>query len=181
MNFLLGGGKRALVVAFMLALSGLSACSSNDAKKADPKPVATTSATPDQAAADQAAVSDLVTRYWAAEVRAQNSGDDSPEQFSDVARGGFIERTLKSIRDAKADGVMRQGQPEVTDIEVAVTGDTADIRACLDEDDWIFVKDGKDLGFEKDGSGPWGAEATRTADAWVISDVRVPPAGEKSC
>lgn len=159
------------------------ACSGSD----EPAPTKTTpaasetTATPDQAAVNKAAVSDLVTRYWAARVKAQNSGNDSAGQFKDVARGSFIEGTLKSIRDANEDGVKRKGRPEVTEIEVVVTGDTADIMACLNEDGWPFVKDGKDLGFEKRGNGPWGALATQSGDSWLITDVRLPPEGKKSC
>lgn len=149
--------------------------------KATPSARATTTPTPDQAAVDKAAVTDLVTRYWAARVKAQNAGNDSAGQFKDVAKGSFIEGTLKSIRDAKEDGVNREGSPEITDIEVAVTGDTADIMACLNEDGWPFVKDGKDLGFKKRGNGPWGALATKSGDSWLITDVRLPAEGNKSC
>lgn len=186
MNFSLGGGKRAAIAAAaaMTLTFSLAACSGSDEPSPLDEPTASaTSATPtpDQAAADQAAVVALVDRYWAASTAAENAGDDSGKQFDGIAQGTFIEDTLKSIRDAKADGVTRTGAPTVTDVEVSVTGDTADIRACLDEDGWRFVKDGADLGFEKRGAKPWGAEATRSGDGWTISDVRLPPEGEKSC
>lgn len=171
-------------VAAMTLTFALAACSGSDEPSPLDEPSATAtsaSPTPDQAAADQAAVADLVSRYWAATTEAENAGDDSGDQFAGIAQGGFIESTLKSIRSAKADGVVRSGAPAVTDVEVTVTGDTADIRACLDEDGWPFVKDGKDLNFEKRGNVPWGAEATRSGDGWVISDVRVPSEGQKVC
>lgn len=184
MNLSVDGSRRAVVavVGAGVLLSGLAACSgessSDDARAAK----ATTSATPaaDQAD-DEAAVTDLVTRYWAASTEAQNSGDESADQFTGLAEGAFIETTLKSINEANADGVTRSGGPEVTEIEVVVTGDTADIRACLDENGWPFVKDGKGLGYEKRGNKPWGAQATRSGESWIITDVRLPPAGEKVC
>ncbi len=177
------GSAQLAAVAAVLSLS-LAACGGSDEPEPAETPVVavpSSAVTPDQAALDQGAVTDLVSRYWKRQMAAQNAGDDSTGQFANVAKGGFIEKTLKSIRTAKADGVVREGSPELTEVEVAVTGDTAEIKACLDEDDWIFVRGAKDLKFTKYGTKPWGAEATRTGETWLISDVRLPPKDEKNC
>jgi hypothetical protein len=74
----------------------------------------------------------------------------------------------------------RQGRPEVTEVEVALTGDSAEIRACLDEDGWPFVKGGKTSATPSEAPAR-GAVATRSGDGWIITDVRLPAGPEKTC
>jgi len=158
----------------MAALS-LTACSSDDPSLDDAK------SSSDAGAADADAVEDLVDRYWAAVVKSENTVDDDPKQFSDVADGPFIERQLKTVRDYDEAGIRRVGKPAITDVEVAVSGDTAQVEACLNEDEWTAKQKGKTIKAPKLGPKPWGAEAERRDDAWVITDVRVPPEGAKEC
>ena len=158
----------------MAALS-LTACSSDDPSLDDAK------SSSDAGADDAAAVEDLVDRYWATVVKSENTVDDDPKQFSDVADGPFIERQLKTVRDYDEAGIRRVGEPEITDVEVAVSGDTAQVEACLNEDEWTAKQKGKTIKAPELGPKPWGAEAERRDDAWVITDVRVPPEGAKEC
>lgn len=175
-NFSLGGVKRGFLVAttVLLLSVSLSACS-DDSSPLDDK----TTATPDAKAAAEAAVKDLVDGYWAAVVKAENSANPDPEQFRGVAKGTFIESELKRLRTYKDGNIRRVGEPEITAVEVTVTGDKADVRACLNEDDWAAEQDGKKLEAPGAGSLPWGAEASRVDGAWVVTDVRVPTKGTK--
>lgn len=179
MNFSLGGGKRALyVVAAILLTIGLASCS---ADKTSPLENPQSSATMSDSARDVAAVEDLVDSYWDAIVNSENSVDASAGQFGDVADGPFIESQLKTVRDYKSAGVRRVGDPDITKVEVAIDGDAADIRACLNEDEWTAEKDGATIKAPKLGPVPWGAKASRRSDIWLVTAVGVPPKGEKVC
>lgn len=181
MTFSFGGGKRGLILfaatALTLSLS-LSACSSDDSPSDDPTK-ATASTEPK--ADEEAAVKDLTTRYWAAIVKAENGPDADPKQFRDVASGSFIEAELKRLRTYEAGKIRRVGEPEITAIETTVTGNSADIRACVNQDSWAAEKDGEKVPAPGAGPLPWGAEATLTDGVWLITDVRVPAKGSKKC
>ena len=178
MNFSLGGVKwRFLAFAAVLLLSvTLSACSGDD-KPSAPK----TTATVDPKEADEAKVKDLVDRYWAVIVKAENNGDTSREQFEDVASGSVVERQLGKLANYKKMELLRVGEPTITEVEVTVTGDTADIRLCKNEDEWKAEQAGKPVGGKKFGTMAWGAEAKRTDGGWLVDEVRLPPKGAKKC
>jgi len=180
--FSLGGGKRGLVLAAATALIlSLSACSSDD-QPTDQPTKATSTATTDPKAADEAAVKDLVDRFWATVVASENEGNTDPKQFADVANGTFVERQLSTLKRYKKIGLLRVGQPVIADVEVTVTGDSADIAVCKNEDGWTAEQDGEPVPNDKKfGNNPWGAEATKVDGTWLITDVRLPPKGSKKC
>ena len=176
MFFSTRGGKRGLIASVVaMAALGISACSSDDPSTPDD---ATSS--PTSRAADADAVKDLVDRYWAAVVRSENTVDSDPGQFDDVAAGKVVEQQMKTARDYEKAGIRRVGEPEITEVEASVSGDTADIMACLNEDEWTAKQDGTTIKAPKLGPKPWGAQAERRTDGWVITDVRVPD-GAKEC
>ena len=169
-------GHRLIGAAAALALAAsLSACSGSDAAPTPDEPTATATATAPVDAArsevDQALLKALVNQYWAASMLAAEVGDDSGKQFDGIARDGALESALTSIRDATADGLVRAGAPEVSKVAVTIDATEATIVACLDEDDWPFVRDGVELDGQQLGPVPWGARATRIGDAWIITDV----------
>lgn len=176
MTFSLGGGKRALLlVAATPLLLSLSACSSDDSPAAEPTKAAVT---PDP----KEAVRDLASRYWQAIVRSENNGDTDPQQFADVAEGAVVEDQISTLKTYKKLGLLRIGQPAITDIEVTIAGDTADIRLCKNEDGWTAEQHGEPVPNDKKfGNDPWGAEATKVRGTWLITDVRLPPKGSKTC
>jgi len=170
------GGKRGLIV-FVVAMAalGITACSSDDPSTPDDD-----TSSPSTRAADADAVEDLVSRYWAAVVKSENTVDANPGQFDDVAEGQVVEEQVKTARDYEKAGIRRVGEPEITEVEASVSGDTADIMACLNEDGWTAEQDGSTIKAPKLGPKPWGAQAKRRPDGWVITDVRVPD-GAKEC
>ena len=174
MNFSLGGVKRVLLVitATLLLSTSVSACS-GDKSPLDAKKTATT-ATPDPKAVDTAAVKDVYERYWAAMAEAENNADADPKRFADILEGPYGERYLKLVRDYEAEGIVREGQAVITDLDVKLNGDSAIVIACVDEDDWLFKKDGKFLDQPKLGTKPATAEVERSGDGWVITDVPEP-------
>lgn len=185
MDFSLGGGKRPLVaaVAACALTFSLSACSGSD----DPEPTeetTTASAKPtaDPAKADQADVVNLANRYWAAVVESQNTGNDSRELFADVATGGVIELQLGKVAQYKKLGLLRVGEPKITEVEAEVNGDTAQISLCLNEDDWAAEVDGQPVeAGEKFGNGAWGARVDKVDGRWLVAEISAPKDIEKSC
>ena len=172
MNFSLGGVNRVLlvIIATLLLSGSLSACSGDESS-----PVATkTTATPDPKAVDTAAVKALYERYWAAMAEAENNADADPKRFATILQGPYGERYLKLVRDYESEGIVREGQAVITDLDVKLNGDSAIVIACVDEDDWLFKKDGKFLDQPKLGTKPATAEVERSGDGWMITDVPEP-------
>lgn len=164
--------NRSIVAATAGLLFILGACSGESSSDDAPAAKATTSATPtpDQAAVDEAAVVDLANRYWAAIVQSENTGNDDPAQFADVAAPAVIEEQLSKVVEYQKLHLLRVGQPEITDVTATVTGDTAAIVLCLNEDGWTAEADGEPAGNgKKFGVGAWGARAERIDGRWLIA------------
>jgi hypothetical protein len=180
--FSLGGGKRGLVLGATAALIlSLSACSSDDSPSGEPTE-STSTATTDPKAADEAAVTDLVDRFWDTLVASENEGNTDPQQFAGVANGVFVEKQLATLKRYKKIGLVRVGKPVISDVEVTINGDTADIKLCKNEDGWTAEQDGEPVPNDKKfGNDPWGAEATKIDGTWIVTDVRLPPKGSKTC
>ena len=175
-NFSLGVVKRALLVisATLLLSVSLSACSGDESPQDATKTPTPTTATPDPKAVDAAAVKDVYERYWAAMAEAENNADPDPKRFADILEGSYGERYLKLVRDYKAQGIVRTGHAVITDLDVKLSGDTATVLACVDEDDWLFKKDGKFLDQPMLGTKPATAEVERSVKGWIITDVPEP-------
>lgn len=183
MNLSLGGGKRQLVgvAAAIVLILTLASCSGGSASDdVAPTPAATTTATPDQAALDKAAVTDLVTKYWDVVISAENSANTDRSQFSGVAQGKFLENEFRKLDSYAEQGIKRVGNPSITAIDVVVNGDTATIEHCIDEDQWTAVRGTKPLDPILSGNRPFGLTATRSGDGWIISDTGLSKAQEKA-
>lgn len=169
-----------VTTSILLLTIGVSACSSDGTSP--PDDAKNTSAAPDPAAADKAAVEQLVKDYWAAQVEAQNTGNDDPKPLLEVEAPDLAEVDIAEVKRYNGMHLLRVGKPDLTDIEVTVKGNTADIRLCLDEDDWSAEVDGEAVkgGSTSFGPRPWGAQATKNGDTWKISK-QVPPSKEKIC
>lgn len=172
--FSLGGVRRGLLTIALLVSFSLSACSG------DPSDVGAADAADPNATAE-AAVKDLTSRYWAVVVKAENNADPDPDQFEPVARGTFIEAELKRLRTYQDGDLRRVGAPAITDVEAVVTGDTAEIKACLDEDKWGAELKGTKVKPTSRGPAPWGATAERIDGTWLVTDIGIPAEGEKTC
>ena len=174
MNFSLGGVKRVFLVitATLILSTTVSACSGDESlPDANKNP---TTAAPDPKAVDTAAVKDVYERFWAAKAEAENNADPDPKLFADILQGPYGERYLKKVRDYESQGIVREGQAVITDLDVKLNGDSAIVIACVDEDDWLFKHDGKLMDAPKLGTKPATAEVTRTTGGWIITDVPEP-------
>lgn len=171
MIFSFGGGKRRGLILSM------SSCSSDDSPVDDPTK-ATSTPTPDV----KAAVEDLTTRYWEAVVASEKTATPTGSSSRTLPSEHTSSASSPSSRLTRRSVSARVGQPVIADIEVTIKGDTADIRLCKNEDDWTAEQDGEPVPNDKKfGDDPWGAEASKVDDKWLITDVRLPPRGSKTC
>lgn len=182
MIFSLGGGRNRLAIASaVLLMTAVGACSS-DASDGPAAPTASpsASATP-EASDDEAELTALYERYWAGRTEAENAADPDPARFRGIADGPFVEEFLKKVRDAAEIDVTRQGAPTIDQVEVAVTGDTATILSCMDEDDWTFFGNGTEIEAPDSGPTPTGATAEKRAEGWILTGAVTAPVAGKTC
>jgi hypothetical protein len=79
-----------------LLLLGLAACSGSSQPGADGNPTPTVEEEPEpEEEPDEAAVRDVVERYWQAYIRNENELGVDPELFRSTARGEFVEDHLR--------------------------------------------------------------------------------------
>jgi hypothetical protein len=177
-----GGVRNRLATATgVLLLTALASCSS-DATDDGPTPTPSASASETASTqADEDAVSSLYDRYWAVRVEAENTGEVDTASFEGIAEDDLVEQLSKRVRDAVAIDVTREGEPTIDQVEVTVTGDSATVAACFDEDRWEFFGNGQQIESPDAGPVPVGAKAERRADAWVLTDVIESAQVDKEC
>lgn len=156
-----------LVLAAITAF-GLTACGG---ESDDPAPTVKTSAAP--SAEDEATAA--YARYWDVYVQVSNSGDIDPAAFAGVADGKFLETDLKLLGDQAEAGVVRVGEPKITDYTTKVDGEKATSTVCLDESQWAAEVDGETIPGSKGGDPtptPVVAELAKRDGAWIVTDVK---------
>lgn len=158
------GAGFAASVALAMSLT-LSACGSEDDSDTDTQPSPTPTAQTDEQALEQLAI-DL----WDARVAAENAGDPSRERFEPILSPELIELEVGKLTTYQEAGLIRQGGPEITDIETTVTGETGTVWMCLNEDGWRAFQSGAEIPGEKYGPGPFGFTAEKTDDKWLITE-----------
>lgn len=114
-------------------------------------------------------------------MQAQNTADTSPEQFANLATGTPVEAMLSRLQHYADIGLVRVGEPEITDVEVEVNGSSATVIACLNEDDWSATLNGVPEPPPKLGPKPWGAKASKSDDTRLIVETTNAPEGSLAC
>ncbi|WP_165984518.1 hypothetical protein [Streptomyces sp. YIM 98790] len=123
-------------------------------------------------AADVAALEQLHADYWAAIVELENGAELKPDPLRGIAADLLIEAQLSRMYPIRNSGHVREGEPVVGNVTVTVEGDAATVESCVDEDDWIIVKDGEEVPLDKTGPGPRVFLAERTDGAWLLTEQR---------
>lgn len=108
--------------------------------------------------------------YWAAVIASENEGDPSPERFAGVATGGHVEQQLNKVRGYQEIGFVRVGEPEITEVEVTVDGETATVEGCVNQDVWGAKLNGKKIAPPDLGPLPAGAGLELVDGNWLIVD-----------
>lgn len=130
-------------------------------------------ATPDAAAVDEAQVRDVYARFWVALVAAER-GDPDPTLFAGVATGEIVEAEMLSARNYQEWGIVREGEPVISDVTVRIDGDTALVAACVDQSQWVVPDAGEDEA--PDVVSPE-VEVTRVDGQWLVTRYVEPSIG----
>lgn len=85
---------------------------------------------------DEAAILDVYSRYWEANVAAQR-GNPDPGLFDGVATGALVEERLAEARQFQEFGIVREGQPSFSQVTVDLDGAEATVWACVDYSSWV--------------------------------------------
>ena len=160
-------GRELIVLVTLLSGLMLSACGSDgsdpDLDIGSTKPAADT---------DVKAITALYDQYWDLTIQSENSATVDENTFKGVLVGPRLERFGRKIDNYRKQNLKRVGEPAVTDVEVTVTGDTAKILACLNEDKWRAEIDGKLIPPpEVLGNVGTGATAERRDGTWILTDL----------
>lgn len=156
---------RRLIAPLVVAVLLLTACTSEE----EPKPVPTESVDP--AAVDEQAVIDTYKAYWDLYVSTQNSGNIDPAAFGQLAAGNWMEHELATLRNQAEIGVLRVGEPELSEYSASVDGDQATAQVCLNEHEWGAKSGDRVLESPEDATYRIVATLERREDRWVITDM----------
>lgn len=147
----------------MLALAG---CGGEEPAQIQP---VRTSSTVDAAAAEEKAVLDAFDRYWDDQVSIANSGKVPKDALEDSATGPQRENEIARLTRDAEQGITRTGAPKFKDQKVTVTGDTALVVACINDDEWKFtIEDGKTVS-PTNGWRQLGRDFTKVDGGWLVT------------
>ncbi|MBC9225009.1 hypothetical protein GL325_01605 [Aeromicrobium sp. 636] len=149
-----------------LALAGCgSEADEGPGKPASPSASAT-------ADADEVAVIDAYTAFLTEKRAIENSGKVPADAYVATLSQDRIEKERALARGYAESGLVRVGRSEVKDAEVVdLSGDSATLLVCENEDGWGFKPKGKDVQYPKAGWGPRGMKVVREGDRWVVAEA----------
>ena len=128
---------------------------------------------PPTSVTDDSSVAAVITAfdaYWAELVSVANSGRVPPDAFATTATDPLrSDQIARLSRDAEA-GAKRVGAPEFKDRSATITGDTALVVACINEEGWTFVEPDAKPQRGKNGWRRVGRELTKVDGRWLVSD-----------
>lgn len=152
-----------------LAMIVLAGCSGSS--ESEPAPTVTASAEP---SAEERATA-AYQRYWDVYIQLSNSGDIDAAAFQGIADGPFVETDLKLLGNQADAGVVRVGEPQLTDFSTTIDGDAATSTVCLDESQWAAKVDGEVIPDSTGGPPtptPVVATLAQRGDDWIVTDVK---------
>ncbi|MGP3968161.1 hypothetical protein [Streptomyces sp. 6N223] len=168
--------------AALLALAGtVAGCSSEGedgepiegAQSDSPEPTGESPGDDDENSADVAALEQLYQEYWDARIELENSEELDFSLYDGIATEMLVQQEGARLQPLREDGVYRRGEPTITDVTVEVTGDTARIEACKNEDGWQLLRNGEVLPDAVPDDllkpHPYAMAAERSGDSWLIS------------
>ena len=176
-------GRRFSVGLAILGFLVVGCTADDDADAGNSEPAATDSVT--AASADDPAVEieTVFAAYWDAVVQAQSGQAADPAAlFSDIAVDETIEENVGVATRYEQQGLVRVGEPVISDVSIDVDGRSATVTACVDESDWLAEVGGQILP-PRDGQlepYPVQFEVVRTGGAWLVGES-VEPGGEITC
>ncbi|PSL01388.1 hypothetical protein CLV30_114118 [Haloactinopolyspora alba] len=125
--------------------SGCSAANGADQQRTEPDGVRTSSATT-TSDTPVTRIEAAFSAYWDAVARAQRGDSGDPaELFEGVATDAQIQQNVAVAERYARQGLVRVGDPVISDVEVTLDDGAATVAACVDESEWRAVVQGRTL------------------------------------
>lgn len=157
-----------LTCALTLSL-GLAGCGGDD-DPAGPRPSASASASP-TVDDEEIAVAAAYTAFLEEKRTIENSGTVPEDAYEATVAPVRIEKERALARQYAESGLVRVGQSEVKDPEVVdLSGDSATLVVCENEDGWGFKPKGQEVQYPENGWGPRGMKVVRVDDRWLVAE-----------
>lgn len=172
--------RTAVVAGCAALLVGAGACSSEEPE--DPQTPEPTNTQDIAEELDRQEVEALYERYWVEITKIENAVDIDAGSLDSVIDDPMLEQVNASLQRYENQGIVRVGEPEISEVEAVIDGDEGRVLACLNEDEWRAEQNGELLpipdGFE--GTRPVGAVTERRDGQWIIVEF-ISTEDEKTC
>ncbi|QKV69486.1 hypothetical protein HUT13_12345 [Streptomyces harbinensis] len=161
-----------------LILATVAGCSSDGGNNEEPIDTGgSSSPSPDAEGGegDEADLAEFYAAYWDALVELENSEELNVELLDGFVTGELLEGEVSRLRDFRANGLSRSGEPVIEDVTITVDEDTARIESCKSEEGWDVVTGGEVipnvvpeelLAFH-----PYVVTLERTSEGWLINET----------
>jgi hypothetical protein len=173
---------RRLMVGLACTLAVTACSGEGDAgDPAAPEPTATVTETTASQAEEE--IRTVFERYLDAVVEAQSGRSDDPAAlFEGLATEATIEYNVGAAQRYARQGLVRVGEPVISDVNVQVVSSSGVVSACMDESDWLAQVDGETLPPQDAQLEPHPVvyEVVNSDGSWLIGDP-IEPGGTITC
>ncbi|MBB5787207.1 hypothetical protein [Jiangella mangrovi] len=128
-------------------------------------------------------VRSLFDQFMAAVVEAQSGNSDDPAAlFEGLATDETIEFNVDVVRRYERQGLVRVGEPVISDVNVQIVSSSGVVSACMDESDWPAEVAGELVPLPEEQLEPHPVvyEVVNSDDSWLIGDA-IEPGGTITC
>lgn len=167
----------------LVCLIVVAACS-GDGDSGDPESLEPTAAVAEDASSQaEEQIRTVFGQFMAAVVEAQNGATDDPAAlFDGLAIPETIEYNVGAVRRYERQGLVRVGEPVISDVNVQVVSDSGVVSACMDESDWPAEVNGETVPLPEEQLEPHPIvyEVVNSDGTWLIGDP-IEPGGTITC
>ena len=167
----------------LACLMAVTACSGDgdSGDPSSPEPTATVADNAPSQAEEQ--VRTVFDEFWNAVVEVQSSPSDDPAAlFSGLAIDETIEFYAGLARRYERQGLIRVGEPVISDVTVQVVSDSGVVSACVDESNWPAEVNGELVSLPEEQLEPHPIvyEVVNSNGSWLIGEA-IEPGGTITC
>lgn len=173
---------RCFTVGFV-CIAVVAACS-GDGDIGDPasaEPTAT--ATQDAASQVEEEIAAIFGRFWDAVIQAQSGQSEDPAAlFEGITTEATLQYNVGVAQRYEEQGIIRVGEPVISEVTVQVVSDSGVVSACVDESNWLAQVDGETLPPQEEQLKPHPVvyEVVNSDGGWLIGDP-IEPGGTITC
>lgn len=167
----------------LACIAAVTACS-GDGDAGDPAaPEPSSTVTENTASQAEEEIRTVFEQFMAAVVEAQSGSSDDPAAlFDGLAIDTTIEYNVDVVRRYERQGLVRVGEPVISDVNVQIVSDSGVVSACMDESEWPAEVGGEPVPLPEEQLEPHPVvyEVVNSDDAWLIGDA-IEPGGTITC